>query len=356
MRIAGPSRRKPDFAEAHSNLGNALHALKRFDEAIAAYRRALELKPNYADAWANLGTTLHHNGEFDEGVIALRHAIALAPDHANAHSGLGILLLMRGDFGEGWDEYEWRLRSSERKGPRFPGKAVAGRKPRRQAHLRAGRAGIRRHAAIRALHPAARRACQESDSARASAAGDAAARKSAGQSRSWATAAIPSPIRATPCCSACRACSRHGSKRSRRRCPICARRRMRCSAGSQQLGTMSGFKVGLVWAGNPEHVNDHRRSVDLAQLAPVLAAPGVSFASLQVGPRADDLKKLKGSKTDVDDIASALNDFVESAAAVSALDLVITVDTSMAHLAGALGKPVWVLLPVGHRLALDAPA
>ena len=89
---------------------------------------------------------------------ALRRAIALAPHHANAHSGLGILLLMRGDFGEGWDEYEWRLRSTERKGPRFPGKSLAGRKPRRQAHLRPGRAGFRRYAAIRPLHPAARRA------------------------------------------------------------------------------------------------------------------------------------------------------------------------------------------------------
>jgi tetratricopeptide (TPR) repeat protein len=123
---------KPDFVEAYSNLGNALHAVKRFDEAVSFYRRAIELNPNFGDAWANLGTTLHHAGDFEEGVIALRRAIALAPGHANAHSGLGILLLMRGDFGEGWDEYEWRLRSSERKGPRFPerpwqGESLAGK-------------------------------------------------------------------------------------------------------------------------------------------------------------------------------------------------------------------------------------
>src|SRR6201996_8193029 len=122
----------PTFAQAHSNLGNALHALKRFDEALAAYRRALDIDPNFADGWANLGTTLHHSGSFDDGIVALRRAIALAPHHANAHSGLGILLLMRGDFAEGWDEYEWRLRSSERKGPRFPekpweGESLAGR-------------------------------------------------------------------------------------------------------------------------------------------------------------------------------------------------------------------------------------
>ncbi len=103
-----------------------------FDEAIVAYRRAIELNPNYADGWANLGTTLHHSGSFEEGIAALRRAIALAPHHANAHSGLGILLLMRGDLAEGWDEYEWRLRSTERKGPRFPeipwqGESLAGK-------------------------------------------------------------------------------------------------------------------------------------------------------------------------------------------------------------------------------------
>jgi tetratricopeptide (TPR) repeat protein len=119
---------------------------------------------------------------------------------------------------------------------------------------------------------------------------------------------------------------------------------------------MSGLKVGLVWAGNPEHVNDHRRSVELKLLEPLFAVRGASFVSLQVGPRAADLKKLAPSLTlprergregvgAIEDLSPALSDFVESAAAVSALDLVITVDTSMAHLAGALGKPVWVLLP-----------
>ena len=116
----------PEYCEAHSNLGNALHALRRFEQAIAAYTRAVELNPDYADAWSNLGTTLHHSGRYEDAMLALRRAVALAPQHANAHSGLGILLLMRGDLGEGWDEYEWRLRSSENKGPRFPEKPWRG--------------------------------------------------------------------------------------------------------------------------------------------------------------------------------------------------------------------------------------
>ena len=335
---------KSDFAEAHSNLGNALHALKRFDEAIAAYRRALELKPNYADAWANLGTTLHHYGDFSEGMIALRRAIALAPHHANAHSGLGILLLMRGDFGEGWDEYEWRLRSSERKGPRFPerpwqGENLAGKHIYVQAEqgfgdtlqfiryipllaARAGKVTVRVHQQLVTL-----------------------LRESLPGITVLGDRGDPEPY-------ACDAVLLSLPRLFRTRletipapapylhAPADAVQRWR-----QRLGKMSGLKVGLVWAGNPEHVNDHRRSVDLSLLAPMLATTGASFASLQVGPRAADLNKLKGSSLAIEDLAPAFDDFQESAAAVTALDLMITVDTSAAHLAGALGKPVWVLLP-----------
>ena len=335
---------KPDFAEAHSNLGNALHALKRFDEAIVAYRRALELKPNYADAWANLGTTLHHSGDFNEGMIALRRAIALAPNHANAHSGLGILLLMRGDFGEGWDEYEWRLRSSERKGPRFPekpwqGESLAGKHIYVQAEQGFGDT----LQFVRYIPPLAARARKVT--VRVHQQLVTLLRESLPGITVLGDRGDPEPY---PCDAVLLSLPRLLKTRLETipahvpylHAPADSVERWR-----QRLGKMSGLKVGLVWAGNPEHVNDHRRSVDLSLLAPVLATPGVSFASLQVGPRAADLKKLKGSKTDIEDIASAFNDFVELAAAVSALDLVITVDTSMAHLAGALGKPVWVLLP-----------
>jgi tetratricopeptide (TPR) repeat protein len=360
----------PDFAQAHSNLGNALHALKRFDEAVAGYRRALAIDPNYADAWANLGTTLHHSGSFDDGIVALRRAIALAPYHANAHAGLGILLLMRGDLAEGWDEYEWRLRSTERKGPRFPekpwqGDSLAGRHIYVQAEqgfgdtlqfarylplvaARAGSVTVRVHQQLVSL-------LRESFSG-VTVLGDRG---------------DPAPYQ---CDAVLLSLPRLLKTRLETipaqvpylRAPAEAVRRWR-----ERLGKMSGLKVGLVWAGNPEHVNDHRRSVDLKLLEPLFAVRGASFASLQVGPRAADLKKLAASPTHpqrepgkfraaifpgtpkrgreregaIDDLAPALGDFVESAAAVSALDLVITVDTAMAHLAGALGKPVWVLLP-----------
>jgi tetratricopeptide (TPR) repeat protein len=333
-----------NFPEAHSNLGNTLHALRRFDEAIAAYQQAIELKPNYADAWANLGTTLHHGGSFDDGIVALRRAIALLPDHANAHSGLGILLLMRGDFAEGWDEYEWRLRSTERKGPRFPekpwrGESLAGRHIYVQAEqgfgdtlqfaryipllaTRAGSITVRVHQQLVTL-------------LRESLPGIAVLGDRGDPAPSQCDAALLSLPRLFK--------TRFETIPAQvpyLRAPAEALWRWR-----QRLGHMKDLKIGVVWAGNPEHVNDHRRSFDVKLLEPLFAVASASFVSLQVGPRARDLKRVRGGKHAIEDLAAALSDFAESAAAVSALDLVITIDTSIAHLAGALGKPVWVLLP-----------
>ena len=109
----------------------------------------------------------------------------------------------------------------------------------------------------------------------------------------------------------------------------------------------SGFRVGLVWRGNPKHENDKYRSVDLATLMPLLNVTDVAFYSLQVGAASAELRQLP-SDVHVTDLAPQLTDFVETARLVSQLDLVISVDTAVAHLAGALGKPVWVLVARGN--------
>jgi hypothetical protein len=106
----------------------------------------------------------------------------------------------------------------------------------------------------------------------------------------------------------------------------------------------AGFKVGLVWSGNPKHGNDRHRSVPLALLRPLLTVPGARLFSLQVGARAEDIAA-EGLAGVITDLAPDLADFADTAAAISQLDLVVTVDTSVAHLAGALGRPTWLLLP-----------
>jgi tetratricopeptide (TPR) repeat protein len=336
----------PNFAEGHSNLGNALHALRRFEEAVTAYRRAIALNPNYADAWANLGTTLHHSGGFDEGISALRRAIALAPRHANAHSGLGILLLMRGDLGEGWDEYEWRLRSTERKGPKFPenpwqGESLAGKHIYVQAEQGFGDT----LQFVRYIPPLAARA--GSVTLRVHQQLVSLLRDNLPGITVLGDRGDPAPYQ----CDAVLLSLPRLFKTRLETIPA-AIPYLRAPADVTQrwttrLAKMAGLKVGVVWAGNPDHVNDSRRSVSLPMLGPLFAVRGVSFASLQFGPRAADLKKLKKSKAkhSIDDLSPEFGDYVETAGAVSALDLVITVDTSVAHLAGALGKPIWVPLP-----------
>jgi hypothetical protein len=110
-----------------------------------------------------------------------------------------------------------------------------------------------------------------------------------------------------------------------------------------RLGPRKRFRVGLVWAGNPDHSNDHNRSMALRTLAPLLDCD-VQFVSLQKGVRAED-KSLLGERPDIVDLTEQLTDFSETAALVCCLDLVISVDTSVVHLAGALGTPVWTMLP-----------
>jgi hypothetical protein len=127
--------------------------------------------------------------------------------------------------------------------------------------------------------------------------------------------------------------------------PYLAADPVKVAAWRNVLGRAPQLKVGVVWAGNPRHKGDRQRSLAAQDVLPRLLSPGVQLYSLQKEPRPDDAPVLAELGTDVIDLAPLLSDFAETAAAVTALDLVISVDTSVAHLAGALGCPVWVLLP-----------
>jgi ADP-heptose:LPS heptosyltransferase len=127
----------------------------------------------------------------------------------------------------------------------------------------------------------------------------------------------------------------------------------RIRAWQERLGPHDKLRVGLVWSGNPAHKNDHNRSLPLQALSRLLEAD-VHFVSLQKDPKADDKSFLR-ERADIVDLTEHLTDFSETAALVSCLDLVITVDTSVAHLAAALGRPTWILLPYvpDYRWLLD---
>jgi tetratricopeptide (TPR) repeat protein len=333
---------RPSFAQAHSNLGNALHALRDFEGAVACYRRAVEINPRFADAWSNLGTSLHHSGRYEDAMYALRRAVALDPNNPNAHSGLGILLLMHGDFAEGWAEYEWRLKSTEVRLPYTPqrpwqGDSLAGR----CIYLNAEQGFGDTMQFVRYVPMVAARAGKVIFRVQQGLAG--LMRESlpgvevlGDRAPAVTNADCECALLSLPYLFGTRNETIPGVTPYLRANPDEAARWKARFTGST-------FKVGIVWAGNPEHVNDRRRSIPLKQLAPLFALPGVSFTSLQVGAHAEDLKA--HPEFAITDVASELVGFASTAALIEALDLVITIDSAVSHLAGGLGKPTWLLTP-----------
>ena len=338
-------RCKPDFAEAHSNLGTALQELGRLDEAVSAYNTAILCKPDFAEAHSNLGNTLKSLGRLDEAIAAYNTAIGCKPDYAPAHFNLGIGLLLAGDFSNGWTEYDWRWRGGikEQKPkdvstPEWRGEDLNGRTillyaeqglgdtiqfcryaplvaarggrvvleaPRSLLRLLAGLQGVDRLIAAGDPLPACDFHCPL---------------MSLPHVFGTTLATIPASIPYLP---------------------VEAPRRQHWQ---QRLGPVTGRRVGIIWAGNPKHQNDRNRSLPFTALAPLWNIPGISWYSLQVGERRTDLDAaLPGM---IEDLSPALDDFAETAAAISQLDLLLTVDTSVAHLAGAIGRPAWVMLPL----------
>ena len=337
-------RLKPDLHKAYNNLANALHEKGQLDEAILALRRALQIKTDVAEVYNNLGNILRDRGLLDDAVTALRQSIQLKPEFAQAHYHLGIVLLLKGDYTEGWSEYEWRWRCKHFAAPRaglrqsrwdgadltgrtillqadagfgdtiqfiryVPSVAASGGKivlecPPQLHRLLKNVSGIDRLISLNQPLPEFDVHCPLT-------------------SLPLALGATVKEIPATvPYLNA--------DDLSKR--------------WNERLAGADALNVGIVWAGSVHHSNDRNRSLSLALLGPLARNSGVTFYSLQKGKPADQiLSPPQGMK--LIDHATELNDFADTAALIANLDLVIAADTAVAHLAGALGKPVWVLLP-----------
>jgi hypothetical protein len=335
----------PEEPEFHNNLGLALAAGDRNDDAIAAYRRALALRPGHAIAWNNLGLTLQAANRLPEAIAAFREALARIPEFAQAHWNLALALLAHGEFGEGWREYAWRLKipelaQHERQfaGPRWDGVARPG-----ETLLVTAEQGLGDTLQfIRLAQPLAGRGVRVLVSAQRSLV------------RLLATvpgvAAVFGPDETLPPYDAytpvIALAGALGVTASTVPCavPYLAAdpvRRTEVAAALAAHGRVR--KVGLAWSGSPQNTNDRRRSVALAALASLFAVPGVAWFSLQTEDDENDVAAVPAAH--VLHRLAARNDFDGAAALVAELDLVVTVDTSLAHLAGALARPTWVLLP-----------
>ena len=330
---------RPGF-EAYSNLGVALRENGQLDAAIDAHRNALRLNPDYADAWRNLGVALNAMRLFDEAMSAFDRALQIKPDFAHVHFNRGVLWLLRGDFQNGWPEYEWRWK--------LPSQVIRPPRPRpmerrgaaRTDHPALRRAGDRRHAAICSLRPPGRAAWRATSSSNASPSYCRCWRVSREYNRSPRPArrcrrSIGIALLSLPLTFA----TDLGS--IPREVPYITADPLLVEQWRDRLGLASGFKVGLVWAGKADDRNDRIRSIDFSQLSPLWGIPGVHFFSLQKGQAKPGHSPAQHWVDWTDD----LHDFAQTAALIANLDMVITVDTAVAHLAGAMGKPVWVLLP-----------
>jgi Tfp pilus assembly protein PilF len=377
----------PESADAYANLGNLLRARRQWRDAAESLRRALEidpghfnaanllgsvlfdlgdptasercfrralaLKPDFAMAETNLANLLVVQGRLDEADEAYRHAIAIDPSYEEAHFAWSQLLLLRGDYARGWREFEHRWATKGRgplRGitkPPWTGDSLAGRTLYlvaergygdtlqfiRYLPLVAEKGGE----VILAVHPALRRLLGQYDGlARIITFDDPVPPfdvyfplMSLPRLFSTTVSTIPANV-----------------PYLRAAAPDIARWRSR-------LGGGEGSTVGLVWAGSTGHRNDPARSMPAEKLAPLFGRPGFRFFSLQKEKRAGDEALLAAAP--VTDLSADLEDFTETAAVLAALDLLISVDTSVVHLAGALGRPVWAMLasPPDWRWMLD---
>jgi tetratricopeptide (TPR) repeat protein len=325
----------PDQPETRVNLGAALVDLGRPQEAIGHYERALTVQPNRAETHNNLGVALERLGRHAEALACYGRALALIPDYAGAHFNRAHALLITGEFEEGWKEYEWRFavarydRNFSR--PLWSGEPLAGQRILIHAEQGFGdtlhfvryvptvarRGGT---VVLEVPEPLVRLARSVEGASQVLAAGEQLPAfdchcplLSLPRVLGTNLATIPNAV------------------------PYLSVPAGASAAWGERIASASGLRVGLVWAGTAVG------ALDLRLLEPLWCLTCISWFSLQVGDRSADISLVDRMK--IADLSPWLTDFAETAAAVCQLDLVISVDTSVAHLAGALARPTWVLLP-----------
>jgi tetratricopeptide (TPR) repeat protein len=335
----------PDEPEFRNNLGLALAAADREPDAIAAYRTALRLKPDHAVAWSNLGLALQSVNDVRGAIDAFRRAIDLKPDFAQAHWNLSLALLLDGQFAEGWREYDWRLALTELGRGRhvYPGQAWDGTTPAGKTLLLYAEQGLgdalqfARYATLLAkvgarplIH------CVDALKPLISTV-SGVAEVLAGDEP------LPDYDAHFPLLSLARVFATTEDTIPSEPSYMSVSMVHRAVAREKVESLSAKLNVGLVWAGSKAHSNDRNRSCPLAMVTPLLELPDIAWFSLQQGEASMDLDALAGAAPVVPLPANA--SLVETAALVAELDLVISVDTSIAHLAGALGRRCWLLLP-----------
>jgi tetratricopeptide (TPR) repeat protein len=337
----------PEDPVAHNNLGNALRQLGRLAEAEMSCRDALRLRPDFFEAHNNLGSVLQNLGRVTEAEASYRAALRLRPDGPGTHTNLARVLLLTGRFEEGWDECEWRWKTRHMSGgernfspPLWQGETIGDRVI--LLHAEQGFGDTLQFCRYAPLVAAGARTVLEVQAplvrllARLPGITQIIARDD-----SLPAFDLHCPLMSLPRAFGTTLETIPGTTPYLTADPVCA------LTWRVRLAGLAGLRVGLVWAGgqltDPDlAVVDGRRSLALDMLAPLAEVAGVNFVSLQKGgPAAQAATPAHGMA--LHDFTADLHDFADTAALIDGLDLVISVDTAVAHLAGGLGKPVWLL-------------
>lgn len=342
---------KPNMAELYNNRGVAYVEIDRHSEAMANYEQAIALKPEFSEAYMNIGIIYGKHKNIPKAIEYYRRATELKHDNVDAHFGLAVNLLENGQFEEGWKEFEWRWKSSQMadrglKVPMWEGEEANTPGDVLLLYSEQGHGDALQfiryvpliqerwkgevHVEVRA--PLARLA-KTSGADAVVIYGEKLSERlkcclpmmSAPRVLTTTVASIPGVV------------------------PYLSADSHRISIWRERLKALpAGPKIGICWAGGARPLQpianavDQRRSTTLAEFAPLAQIPGISWVSLQIGDQSGQVKTPPAGMT-IGDWSDEIGDFYDTAALIECLDMVITVDTSVLHLAGALGKPVWLL-------------
>jgi tetratricopeptide (TPR) repeat protein len=334
----------PDVPELYNNRGKALKELGRREEALADYDRAIALKPDYVHAHGNRGNCLDDLARPDEAEASYRRALALDPDHGDSHWNLAVNRLRAGDLRTGWIESEWRWKASSLgvKQRAFDKPLWLGAEPidgrTLLVHSEQGLGDTIQFCRYIPLLAArgARVILQVEHPLKELLSGVAGVAQCIARADALPDFDLHCPLMSLPLVFDTTLATIPADT------PYISLPR-NARDWSEWLGAAAAPRIGLVWSGNPNHLNDHNRSVPLEKLKPLLDVEA-QFVSLQKDARERD-RALLAERRDIRDAEPGLASFADTASLIRELDLVISVDTSVAHLAGSLGKPFWVLLP-----------
>ena len=328
----------PQDASARSNLGAALQRLGRTDEAVACLEAAIELDSNHAAAWGNLGNVFQDQLGLEDALLAHGRALALEPENPDLHWNYAMTLLLSGDTEAGFEEYEWRLKLPKiapraLTSPVWQGEDLVGSTIILVAEQGLGDAiQFARFAPVFASNGARVSICCP-DSLKALFSTLNGIERVVGVDEPIPDHDFHLPLMSTP----------YRLHISQATIPSDTPYLKVPDGVTPPPSRGTNRRIGLCWSGNPEHPSDRQRSCGLAVLRSLFDKSDNEWVSLQFGPGADAVAE-QGLTDVIADWSQYLRGFGDTAAAVDALDLIISIDSSTAHLAGALGCPVWLML------------